>query len=108
MLETFLKFLYEESHLPNLTEFQISGITIAAMLFNVVMRKSESSGKADIQIIKNQIQALYLNIKGIDIDHCNENINSMTTALAAPGMIMTYIMHHLFKAYNVCDESEFR
>ena len=38
--------------LPNVIECQISDITIANLFFNVIMGKSESTGKANIQSIK--------------------------------------------------------
>ena len=58
--------------------------------------------------IKNNIQALDLNIKVMDIDHFNEHSNSLTTALSAHCMIMLYLMHHRFKSYKVYEDSNFR
>ena len=45
--------------LLNTTECQILGITISDLLFNVIVIKSEASGKVNIQIIKNNIGAVY-------------------------------------------------
>ena len=67
--------------LPNIIEFQIEGITIASLFFNVIMSKSETAGKANMQSIKNKIQALDLKIKVIDIDHFHEHVNSLYTSL---------------------------
>ena len=86
-------------------EWNISGITIASLLFNLIMRKYESAGKENIQSIKNKIHNLSLNIKGMGIDHFNENVNSLNTVLSAHGMIILNLMPHLFKAYKVCKDS---
>ena len=47
-----------------------------------------------------KIQTMDINIKGIDIDHFHEHVNSLTNALAAHGMIMMHLMHHLLKSYK--------
>ena len=72
------------------------------------MRKSEATSKANIQSIKNKIQALDLKIKGMDIDHFYEQVNSLTTALSEHGMVMTDTMHHLFNTYKVFQDNEFQ
>ena len=65
------------------------------------MSKSEASGKTNIHIIKNKIQALDLKIKVMDIDHFHWHVNSLTNVLAAQVVIMSDIMHHFFKSYKV-------
>ena len=94
--------------LPIVTEFQISGITIDALLLNSTMKKSEAKGKAKIQRINNSIQYLVLKIKGIDNNHFNKNVNSLTTVMAAHGMIMPDLMYYLFKAYKLGEDNELR
>ena len=41
--------------LPNIIEYQIEGISIASLLFNFIMRKSEFVGNTNIQNIKDTI-----------------------------------------------------
>ena len=88
-------------------EYQILGITIDALLFNAAIRKYEAAGKDNIHIIKNKIQVLDLNIKGMDIDHFHDNVNFLTNSLSSHIMIIIYRMHQLFKEYNICKDSEF-
>ena len=94
--------------LPNVTYYQIVGITISALLFNVIMIKSEAAFKANMHNIKINIQDMDINIKGINIDHFHEHIDYLTTSLVAYVIIMPDLMHHLFKAYKVCEDSDFR
>ena len=72
------------------------------------MKKSEAKGKAKIQRINNSIQYLVLKIKGIDNNHFNKNVNSLTTVMAAHGMIMPDLMYYLFKAYKLGEDNELR
>ena len=90
----------EKRNLPNVTEGHISGISIAALLSNVVMRKYDASDKANIQSINNNIQVIDLNIKGMDIDHFHKNVNYLTTLMAVHSSIILDVLHPLFKAYN--------
>ena len=53
------------------------------------MNNSENVYKANIQIIINKIQELYINIKVIDIDYFHEHVISITTALTGHSMILT-------------------
>ena len=82
-------------------DFHIAGIGISTLWFNVIMTKYEASGKITIQSIKKNIQALYLKIKVMDIDHFHDNVNYLTTTLEAHGMIILDLMHHLFMATNL-------
>lgn len=77
-------------------------------MFNVIISKSEASGKANIHNINKKIQVMYLKIKVMDIGHFQEHVNYLTTALAAHGMIMPYLMHHLFKVNKVFGNRELR
>ena len=86
-------------------EWKIAGITIASLLFNLIMGKYESAGKENIQSIKNKIHTLSLNIKGMGIDHFHENVNSLNAVLSEHGMIILNLMHQLFKVYKVCEGS---
>ena len=92
--------------IPRLIEFHIVGITIDTLLLKLTMRKSEAEGKAKIQRINNLIQYLDLKIKGIYNNHFNENMNSLTTSMAAHRIIMTYLMYYLFQAYKVGEDNE--
>ena len=62
------------------------------------MIKSEASDKANIHRIRNKIQAMDLNIKGMDLEQFHKQINFLTTALAAHGMIMPYLMQY----FSIC------
>ena len=44
----------------------------------------------------------------MDIGHFCEHVNSMTTALEAHVIIVPEQIHHVSKAYKVCEDSEFR
>ena len=90
---------------PNRMEWKIAGITISFLLFNLIMRKYESAGKDNIQIIKNKIQTLSPKIKGMGIDHFHENVNSLNAVLSEHGMLILNLMHQLFKVYKVCEGS---
>ena len=43
------------------------------------MRKYEAAGKDNIQIFKNKITMMDIKIKGMDIGHFHEHIDSLTT-----------------------------
>ena len=72
------------------------------------MIRSESAFKANMHNIKINIQDMDINIKVMNIDHFHEHIDYLTTSLVAYGMIMPDLMDHLFKAYKVCEDNEFR
>ena len=72
------------------------------------MIKSEYAGKKNIQRVRNNIQVMDPNIKVMDINHFCYHKNSLTTALPAYCMIMSYLMHQFFKAYKVYKDIEFR
>ena len=55
-----------------------------------------------------KIQELDLKTKGMNIDHFHEHVNYLTTTLTAHGMIMMDLMHNLFNAKKVCEDSELR
>ena len=79
-------------------ECKIVCITIYALLSNDIIRTFEATGKANIHIIKNKIQAVALRIKVLDIDQFHEHVNSLTTTLASHINIMPDGMHHLLKS----------
>ena len=78
------------------------------IVFNVKLKKYEASGKTNIHIINNKIKTLDINIKEMNIDQFHDHVYYMTTALAAHSTFIMDLMHHLFKAYTVSEESEFR
>ena len=47
---------------------------------------------------------MYIKIKVLVIEHFHLHANYLTTALVAHGMIMGYLMYHLLKAYQVCED----
>ena len=55
MLKIYLNVYMKKRILPNVTEFHISEIIIAALLLIIVIIKYEAIGKANIQDIKNNI-----------------------------------------------------
>ena len=42
------------------------------------------------------------------MDHFNEQVNSLNTALEAHRIIMIDIMYHFFNEYKVCEDKDFR
>ena len=72
------------------------------------MRKYEAAGEANIHFVNNKIQALDLNITGMDIYHFHKHVNFLNTELSAHGRIILDLMRPLFKEYMVCEDSDFR
>ena len=89
-------------------ECKEGGVIIAALLFNVIMTKSEPSGMGTIRALKQEIRTMDSVIHSMKIDEFNDHINRLITTLESHQVVMPDLMDHLFAAYRKAADNKFR
>jgi hypothetical protein len=88
---------------------QNSDIPIAALLFKVIILKSETAGKASIQAMMEELKDLPHKIQGMTIDEFNEFVNDTITTIESYGETVpdTFLIDFIFQAYMNADDEVF-
>ena len=87
---------------------KVGGVIIAALLFNVIMTKSEPSGMGTIRALKQEIRTMDSVIQSMKIDEFNDHVNRLITTLESHQVVMPDLMDHLFAAYRKAADNKFR
>ena len=107
-LESSIDSTMKKRILADKENCKIAGVIIAALIFNVIMIKSEPSGMGTVRALKQEIRALESVIPNMKIDQFNDHVNGLITTLSSHGVAMPDLIDHLFAAYRKAADSKFR
>lgn len=89
--------------------YTVNDVPVAALLFKVIILKSETAGKASINALLDELKDLDNKIKGMQIDDFNEFVNENLTAIASYGETVpdTFLIDYIFQGYKNSDDEVF-
>ena len=82
---------------------------IAALLFKVIILKSETAGKASVQAMWEELKDLKHKIQGMTIDKFNEFVNECVITIESYGVDVpdNILIDYIFQAYKNADDDIF-
>ena len=107
-LESSIDNNMKKGILADKEDCKIASVIIAALLFNIIMIKSEPSGMGTVRALNQEIRALDTIIPTMKINQFNDHVNGLITTLSSHGVIMPDLMDHLFAACRKAADIKFR
>lgn len=91
------------------TAYTMNNVPVAALLFKVIILKSETAGRASINAMMEELKGLDQKIQGMTIDAFNEFVNDTVTAIASYGEVVpdSFLIDFIFQAYKSSDDEIF-